>query len=104
MHQMTRFRARRGGFRGHFYAPPRTVYVETPRAPCCACCGNVSDDSRCTRCGAPSSFNAGDPSASTPTSSPAAAGVPAQAQGIGAGVVIVGLALFFALGKDRAFF
>lgn len=80
------------------------MYIEPAPATCCACCGNRIDDSRCIAC-APLSANGGDvgdPAPSSPASP--ATGALASTQGLGAGAVILALALFFALKKDRAFF
>lgn len=101
---MSRLRARRGGFRGRVYVAPRPAYVEPAPATCCACCGNRIDDGRCIACAPRPSANAGELGEPAPPGAAAPGVFPAQAQGIGAGAILLLLALVFATGKDRALF
>ena len=90
---------RRGPPMRHRGVFPRTVIVE-PLGPCCACCGSYCNDARCTHCGL-SSRNVGDYSSSS-SSPPTTSSSASVAQGAGAGVALVVLALLLSQ-QERLF-
>jgi hypothetical protein len=65
---------------------------------CCACCGNYTDDPKCVSC---SSSNVGEASTEAPSSSSSSQDG-AKAAGIGAGVVLIALAVLLSQ-QERLF-